>query len=96
MRALLIVALLARVAVAEDEPVDDYDSLIYLRRSFEERGGRGCYDHLAVLRQRGVPETTTIYFVGWSENLPRGRHSLAHLNVVCARRMMRASSAGRS
>lgn len=82
MRALVIVALLASSVHA-----DDYDPLVELRRSFEERDGGGCQDHLASLQARGVPDSTEIYLLRRSDELRRGFHSLARLRVVCASRM---------
>ena len=60
MKALAVLVLLATAAHADDEVADDYDPLLALRRSFTERDGSGCLDHLGVLRARGVPDTTMI------------------------------------
>ena len=86
MKALAVLVLLATAAHADDEVADDYDPLLALRRSFTERDGSGCLDHLGVLRARGVPDTTTIRFYK-RRGLPNGLVPLSTIRVVCEDRM---------
>ena len=83
MKALVLLALFATTAVADDEP---YDPLYELGRTFRESGGAGCLDHLGVLRARGVPDSTTIRFFR-ARGLPNGEVPLSTIRVVCEERM---------
>lgn len=87
MRALVLLAVLAGSARADDEIDDSYDPISELRAAFRYRDGRGCYDHLAVLRLRNVPDTTKIAIKGPSNDLPAGMHSIGHIRGVCERQM---------